>query len=816
MAQLQTLGEIVGFLQGENRDFSQAEAPEVGASANVESTQSLVEMTSESEESSESVSEGQSGEDSISSESEVEMTEVVPQFETLWTSPAKRPVYRWAVSPTSKVAMGMMHPALESSSIALLGDEDLTSMLSIQLQRQGIDAHVAESTSLDARFNGVIDLRALDLENPDHIMSWSQACFETAKQLAIHHPNSPKVYIHVTQAGGDFGFQSITNQKALIGGAAGVLRTAQQEWKSSHCKNIDLPSDVPFNQLTRLLVDEIVYGGLDLDVGLQCGEDGSVRRTVLSMSEQDPTGERIQFFPDEVLVVSGGARGVTADCIIRMAKRQYDTGQVIPTIVLLGRTFLARDPFPELRTERDLVGALIQQAKAENKIIKPAGAKRSAKRILACREIETTMNTLQVLGAKVHYHSVDVSDGEAVKELFSQLNYGPIVGIVHGAGVLADKRIQDKSSEDFAWVYDVKVQGMGALLSNVDLDQLKVLVFFSSVAARTGNTGQSDYAAANEVLNRIAHYVKQRHPEMCVRSIGWGPWQGGMVSPELQRHFESRGIGLIPIQEGADVFVDELTDGPMVEIVVGADAGLDDGLKLFDSSVRFPDALRQLLRGHTFQDSVLVPMVTVLTLFRDFAMRRGHEPSIKKCNVFNPLHLPEPEASLQLKYDKGSLKLVDASGKPVYGAQVHPFSNDNVEMPLVEDWDKFVERSEIYGDDVLFHTDAFQVLTEVAVSQSSAAASIETDHAYRELLELDGALQLALRWMNHCTGSSSLPMSVESIQWYSERVVAQIRLIGHGVRNNVGRCDLHLLSVEEELVVSIEGVNVVALTGALA
>ena len=147
----------------------------------------------------------------------------------------------------------------------------------------------------------------------------------------------------------------------------------------------------------------------------------------------------------------------------------------------------------------------------------------------------------------------------------------------------------------------------------------------------------------------------------------------------------------------------------------------------------------------------------------------GTSTAIKKCNVFNPLHLPDPEVPLHLEYDKGTLKLLDASGKPVYGAQAHPFSEDNVEMPLVEDWDKFVDRSQIYGDDVLFHTDAFQVLTEVAVSTSSAAASIETDHAYRELLELDGALQLALRWMNHCTGTSSLPMSVESIQWYADR-----------------------------------------------
>ena len=78
---------------------------------------------------------------------------------------------------------------------------------------------------------------------------------------------------------------------------------------------------------------------------------------------------------------------------------------------------------------------------------------------------------------------VDVSDSDAIRTLFSQLNYGAIAGIVHGAGVLADKKLQDKSVDDFAWVYDVKVQGMGALLSNVDLNTLKVLVFFSSVVS---------------------------------------------------------------------------------------------------------------------------------------------------------------------------------------------------------------------------------------------------------------------------------------------------------------------------------------------
>ena len=814
MAQLQTLGEIVEFLQGENRDFSQAEASGTGVSANVSAQENEAASFETGTMGSSDIAapELESGE----GVEEAEVTDVLPQFETLWESPKAKSVYRWVVSPTDKPALGSSHSALQTAQMALLGDEEITSMLSVQLQKRGIDARVVDTEQIDPQFNGVIDLRPLTLDEPDACMVWSQSCFETAKQLATHHPSTPKVYIHVTQLGGDFGFQSISNSQALIAGAAGVVRTAQQEWRNSHCKNIDVSNDVPLNQLIRVLANEIVGGGLDLDVGLQVLESGEVKRSVLVMNEQAPAGDPVEFDAGDVLVVSGGARGVTADCIIRMVERQSKSGQVIPTIVLLGRTLLSRDPFPELSTERELVGALIKQAKAENKIIKPAGAKRSAKQILACRDIERTMEKLQSNGAKVHYHSVDVSDSDAIRTLFSQLNYGAIAGIVHGAGVLADKKLQDKSVDDFAWVYDVKVQGMGALLSNVDLNTLKVLVFFSSVAARTGNAGQSDYAAANEVLNRFAHFVKQRHPEMCVRSIGWGPWQGGMVSPELQRHFESRGIGLIPIQDGADVFVNELTNGPMVEVVVGADAGLDDGLMLSSSFVHMPESLSELLNGHTFQDKALVPMVTVLLLFRDVALRSGHAAHITKCNVFNPLHVPSPESTLSITMDRGAVKLLDAGGKPVYGAQLSPFSSDMVEMPVVEDWDGFIEQSQIYMDDVLFHTGAFQVLTEIAVSEGSAAASLSTHDAYRELLELDAALQLALRWMYHCIGKASLPMSVDSVQWYSNQKVSQIRLVGRGVRNNVGKCDVYLLAASEELVVRFHGVSVVALNGETA
>ena len=70
-------------------------------------------------------------------------------------------------------------------------------------------------------------------------------------------------------------------------------------------------------------------------------------------------------------------------------------------------------------------------------------------------------------------------------------------------------------------------------MNAVQADELRTLCLFSSVAARAGNHGQCDYAAANEVLNKIALDYAHNNPDCVVKAFGWGPWDGGMVSPAL-------------------------------------------------------------------------------------------------------------------------------------------------------------------------------------------------------------------------------------------------------------------------------------------
>ena len=115
-----------------------------------------------------------------------------------------------------------------------------------------------------------------------------------------------------------------------------------------------------------------------------------------------------------------------------------------------------------------------------------------------------------------------------------------------------------KQTRDFEKVYTAKVQGLENLLNCVNPKQLQHLVLFSSVTGFYGNIGQTDYAIANEILNKSAHLIKQYYPQCHVVAINWGGWDSGMVTPELKKAFAERGIDIIPVEVGTQMLVNEL------------------------------------------------------------------------------------------------------------------------------------------------------------------------------------------------------------------------------------------------------------------
>jgi NAD(P)-dependent dehydrogenase (short-subunit alcohol dehydrogenase family) len=220
----------------------------------------------------------------------------------------------------------------------------------------------------------------------------------------------------------------------------------------------------------------------------------------------------------------------------------------------------------------------------QNRNARPAPIELSQQvdRVLGSREIRRNIDLLQVAGAEVVYRSLDIADEVATAAAVAEIRaiWGRVDGIVHGAGVLADKLIAEQSDEQFEKVFRTKVLGLHSLLASTRQDQLKLICLFSSVAARRGNSGQAAYSAANEVLNKVARTEAIRRGGAClVRSLNWGPWDAGMVTPGIRQIFAERGISVISPEVGAQAFAAELSasaptghDFTEVEVTIGGAA----------------------------------------------------------------------------------------------------------------------------------------------------------------------------------------------------------------------------------------------------
>ena len=377
-------------------------------------------------------------------------------------------------------------------------------------------------------------------------------------------PASPTLFATLARLDGRFGFESNhVLHDPISGGLAGLAKCAALEWPEVHSRAIDISPDWPSNQAlaTRLVAELLDEGPVEVGVTPQ----GCYALETRVMPPNRPLQDR-PISPGDLIVISGGARGVTAEAAFAIAQAWQ------PRLAILGRS---PEPVPEpewlarLTNEGDLRQGLISRAAAGTT---PKAIAAETQRILSGREIAKQLHRLRSLGISVTYHAVDVRDPAVVGPLLMQLQHqwGPVRGIIHGAGVLADQKIEDKTKEQFDRVYQTKIHGLASILNHVDPQELRLLGLFSSYTARFGRIGQLDYAIANEVMNKLARQFSLHYPQCRVASFNWGPWDGGMVQGGLKKLFAAEGVGLIPLEAGADLLVSEFeqTDSQSVEILV--------------------------------------------------------------------------------------------------------------------------------------------------------------------------------------------------------------------------------------------------------
>lgn len=265
-----------------------------------------------------------------------------------------------------------------------------------------------------------------------------------------------------------------------------------------------------------------------------------------------------QLNSSSVVIVSGGGRGITAQCVIYLAQQYHCK------FILLGRSQIL-DTEPEwslsCQDESELKKQIMLHLTTQNEKPTPKKVQSLYQQLCQSREIKQTLSEIEKVGGKAEYCSVNVTDSQQLKATLRPIiqRWGEITGIIHGAGTLADKLIENKTEQDFDKVYSVKIDGLNSLLGSLEVNRLKFIALFSSFVSFYGNIGQSDYSLANEILNKYAYLLQQKYPNCHVVSIGWGPWDGGMVTPQLKQLFEQQNIKVIPQQTGAQMLAEELT-----------------------------------------------------------------------------------------------------------------------------------------------------------------------------------------------------------------------------------------------------------------
>jgi NAD(P)-dependent dehydrogenase (short-subunit alcohol dehydrogenase family) len=274
--------------------------------------------------------------------------------------------------------------------------------------------------------------------------------------------------------------------------------------------------------------------------------------------------------PSSVILVSGGGRGITAQCVVRLAERAHCK------FILLGRSSLEDIPVKGadgVTDEAALKRLIMEDIIASGEKPTPQKIQRTFKAFTARHEIVETLQAVKAAGGEAEYLSADITDPADLQQKLAGpvARLGTVTGIIHGAGNLADKLIEKKTSSDFDLVFSPKINGLENMLTCAPISQLKFLVLFSSVVGFYGNAGQADYAMANEILNKTAHYIRRHYPSCHVVSIGWGPWDSGMVTPELKKAFEAQNVTVIPLEVGASMLVEELMPSlaPATQVVVG-------------------------------------------------------------------------------------------------------------------------------------------------------------------------------------------------------------------------------------------------------
>lgn len=546
-------------------------------------------------------------------------------------------------------------------------------------------------------------------------------------------------FLTVTRMDGQLGQGRRGNVSVIGGGIAGLVKSLNLEWAPVFCRALDVQPELPAEAIAGQVIAELEDADVS-HVEVAFSEEGRKTTSTRPVEVAENREIRTKVTSDSVFLVSGGARGVTATCVVEMAKVFHCK------FILLGRSSSGFEvpPYAQgVQDESTLKRLIMEDMKARGEKPNLAAVKKIYGNIVARKEIDDTISKIQAHGGRAIYVQGDVTNPASFQpELRAAVNtLGGVTGIIHGAGRLADKYIQDKTEADFENVLSVKLDGLLALLGSVDIHQLEHLILFSSVAGFYGNVGQTDYAIANEVLSKAAHLFKTNHPDTHVSAINWGAWDSGMVSGELKAQFEAAGVTLVNSEGGAAMLVNELNTAyaGQPQVIIGGT--LPAAVSYISEDLRTHRIHRRLrlednpfLNHHVIQGKAVLPVVNAVgwmahtceKLYPDFRIFRVENTRLFKGIVFDGAQKEEYIVELK-EVEKGPEQITFEATVLSQGEKLPTFHykatvtlvNKKVEReaprftPQLSGAYRPTSGAGLYDDGFLFHGPYFQGIEQI-------------------------------------------------------------------------------------------------------
>ncbi|MEZ9168261.1 type I polyketide synthase [Vibrio cyclitrophicus] len=729
-----------------------------------------------------------------------------------------------AVVRSALSAASPLNSEIASYTLNSVDDAGVTAVIN------DIEADLKTSNKVIAGFihlQAIVDSKQSN-EQAVNLNADSRASLTTAFLFAKHlngqlnTASGRSVFFTLSRIDGGFGYldtKQLMNAELNQAALSGLTKTLSHEWSNVFCRALDADASIDARHLAEAITGEL----FDIDtntveIGLSHAESGESGRATLiaatpGAAQTKNTGA--QLTKSDKVLVTGGAKGVTFECALTLAK------QCKSHFILAGRskhiTSAELPQWAQGKQEKELKPAAIAHLQATGDKPTPKKVDALLKPVLSSLEINAALAAFNEIGASAEYLSLDVSNHESVAKTLA--NFDGITGLIHGAGVLADKHIQDKTLDELNMVYGTKVGGLEAVLGGLDSSKLKLIAMFSSAAGFYGNTGQSDYSMSNEILNKAALQLSARNPQAKVMSFNWGPWDGGMVNAALKRMFTERGVYVIPLQAGAELFSSQLLNETGIQLLVGTSMQGSDNKeaavkKLNAESVHLaksplntsitvtrhldPKAL-PFIQDHCIAGNPVLPTVCAIQWMREVAEQllgvnvSVHNYKLLKGVIFDTDEVQE--LKLVLSSDaksKDQLKaVISCQGRPQYQAQLQ-VASVQVSEDVQQASEKRFEASTsapvttaqaLYSDGTLFHGPRLQGITSVEhfddlgllaqcqlpqIENSDCGAFIpKQGFGDSQPFAEDYLLQAMLVWARLKYGAASLPSAIGEFICYA-------------------------------------------------